>query len=130
MDTTLDVADNDWVFSTGRFHQHTTIADEGFMTTALASSSGSQSATLDFTPPLVDLAAMPDGTALSNWQLAMAGKEDLMSGTLGVHKTGNRLALELRSRSPSWAERISLRADVVITHTGFTYESRTTFPGR
>lgn len=70
----------------------------------------------------------PPIAPFSKWQLTMAGKQGLMSGALTVHKTGNLLDVDLQPESPPWAKRLSLHARVVVTDTGYVYESRTAFP--
>jgi hypothetical protein len=125
--TALNVTGEDWRFTTGRFQQHAAKTQNGFVTTALSSNSAGGSAVIEFSPPVEDLATI-SGSAQSAWKLNMAGQEAIMSGTLTVQEGPDGLAVRLHPESPAWAKQLSLNANVKITDTGFTYESRMVFP--
>ena len=82
---------------------------------------------MGFSPPLPDMARMPDGDAECRWTIGVTRCRDLMKGRMEIRKAGRRVSVLFAPDEPAWAQRLGMEVDIEVRQRQYSLDARTIF---
>jgi hypothetical protein len=113
------------------------VSDGMVQTESLSLADGGEVLVMSFSPPLPDLARMPDGDAECRWTISVAREAyllrgtgqhaDLMKGRMGIRKAGRHVSVLFAPEEPAWAQRLGMEVDIEVRQRQYSLDARTIF---